>query len=349
MRRSLLTVSATVTLALSPAIGAEADSTALQVIGGLAGVSQYTQLEEPFWTNAVPKITQGQVQAEIHPFDRSGFRGQEMLQLMRLGVVPFGTALLAVVASDEPELNAVDLPTLSPDMSALRENVALYRSHLHEILHDRYDIELLAIYAYPAQVLFCTKPFTGLQDLAGRRVRTSSVGQSNLMSAVGAIPVVTPFAEIVNSVRSGLIDCAITGTQSGNEIGLSTVTTHIYPMALGWGLSFFGANLGAWEALPPNIRVSLDQGIKQLESAVWAAAERETAEGIACATGASSCAGPRRGQMTSVPVGPSDDAFRRKLLIGTVLPDWIRRCGAGCATAWNETLGPVLGISSPRQ
>jgi hypothetical protein len=88
----------------------------LKVVGGLAGVSQYTKLEEPFWTQEVPALTQGRVPAEIHPFDRSGLPGQEMLQLMRLGVVPFGTALLAVVSGDEPELNAVDLPTLNPDM-----------------------------------------------------------------------------------------------------------------------------------------------------------------------------------------------------------------------------------------
>ena len=117
-----------------------------------------------------------------------------MLQLMRLGIVPFGTALLAVVSGDEPELNAVDLPALNPDMQALRKTVALYRPHLQQMLRTKFGIELLAVYAYPAQVIFCAKPFTGLSDLAGRRIRTSSVGQSEMMTALGAIPVLTPFA-----------------------------------------------------------------------------------------------------------------------------------------------------------
>ena len=84
----------------------------LKVVGGLAGVSQYTKLEEPFWVHKVPELTHGRVQAEIHPFDRSGLPGQEMLQLMRLGVVPFGTALLALVSGDRAGTEAVDLPTL---------------------------------------------------------------------------------------------------------------------------------------------------------------------------------------------------------------------------------------------
>src|ERR1700722_5836781 len=136
----------------------------LKVVGGLAGVSQYTKFEEPFWTKEVPQLTNRRVQAEIHPFDRSGLPGQEMLQLMRLGVVPFGTALLAQVSGDEPELNAVDLPTLNPDMAALRKTVELYRDQLHDTLQQKYGVELLGIYAYPAQVLYCAQSFKTLKD-----------------------------------------------------------------------------------------------------------------------------------------------------------------------------------------
>ena len=213
----------------------------LEIVGGLAAVSQYTNFEAPFWTHDVEQLTHGQVQAEIHPFDQSGLPGQEMLQLMRLGVVPFGTALLNVVSGDEPELNAVDLPLLNPDMASLRNTVELYRAHLHKILREKYGIELLGVYAYPTQVLYCTEHFATLRDLAGRRVRTSAVSQSELMSALGAIPIVIPFSEIVRAIKNNVADCAITGTMSGNQIGLPEVTSYIFPIPISWGLSFFGA------------------------------------------------------------------------------------------------------------
>src|SRR5215211_4303274 len=79
----------------------------LRVAGGLADIGQYVQHEQPFWQRRVPEITHGRVRAEIAPFDRSGIRGQEMLQLLRLGVVPFGNVLLSVAASEDPELNGV--------------------------------------------------------------------------------------------------------------------------------------------------------------------------------------------------------------------------------------------------
>lgn len=344
-RRSFLSVLAGVVLAALLAAPALAqDQIRLKVIGGLADVSQYVRFEEPFWRRRVTELTNGRVAAEIAPFDRSGIRGQEMLQLMRLGVVPFGTALLAVAATEEPEFNAVDLPALSPDIATLRRTVAAFRPHLERVLRERYSIELLGIYTYPAQVVFCNRPFTGLSDLAGRRVRTSSVSQSELIQALGATPVVTPFAEIVGALRAGVVECAITGTLSGHAIGLYDVTTHVHAMALTWGISVFGANSTAWAALPPDGQAGIRSGVAALEAQIWDAADRETGEGLACNAGQPACTMARRGSMTIVPVSAGDDERRRRLLTEVVLPRWVSRCGMDCVEAWNERLAPVFGI-----
>ena len=115
----------------------------------------------------VPEITAGRVHAEILPFDRSGIRGQEMLQLMRLGVVPFGTVLLGLAAAEEPELNAVDLPLLSPDMPALRRTVRAVAPLARGMLQERYGIELLGVYTYPAAGGVLPRAFGGLTTSRG--------------------------------------------------------------------------------------------------------------------------------------------------------------------------------------
>ncbi|WP_419896799.1 TRAP transporter substrate-binding protein [Roseomonas sp. USHLN139] len=334
--------------AAAPALAqAPADSNEriqLKIIGGLANVSQYTRYEEPFWRQKLSELTGGRVTAEIAPFDRAGFRAEEILPLMRLGVVPFGTALVAVVSSEEPEFNAIDLPALNPDIAKLRETVRLYRPHMRELLRERYGVELLSVYTYPAQVTWCSRPFSGLADLAGRRIRTSSVGQAELFEALGATPVVIPFAEIVPAMRAGVVECAVTGTLSGNAIGLHEVTSHVSPLALTWGVSIFGANLAAWEALPEAVRTTIRSGLAELERDIWDGADRETGEGLDCAVGKPSCTTGRRGRMTVVPVTPADNERRRSLLTATVLPRWVDRCGSDCAEAWNTYLGPTLGI-----
>ena len=72
--------------------------------------------------------------------DRAGIRGQEMLQLMRLGVVPFGTLILSIAGADEPELTASDLAGLNPDMAHLRRNVQAFRPVFTRILRERWSI-----------------------------------------------------------------------------------------------------------------------------------------------------------------------------------------------------------------
>jgi TRAP-type C4-dicarboxylate transport system substrate-binding protein len=332
--------------AQTPAAPAADATIRLKVVGGLADVSQFLRYEEPFWRRRLPEVSGGRIQAEIAPFDRSGIRAQEMLALMRLGVVPFGTALLAVISTEEPEFNAVDLPTVNPDMAALRRTVALYRPHLQELLAERYDVELLAIYTYPAQVIFCSSAFSGLSDLAGRRIRTSSVGQSEMFAALGAVPVVIPFGETLAAMRSGVVECAVTGTLSANAIGLHEVSTHMHGMAITWGLSIFGANRAAWNALPEWARSLIQREVAGLEREIWEAAEIETGDGLACNAGQASCRAGRRGNVTLVPVSSADQARRLRLLTETVLPGWVRRCGEACVAAWNERLAPSLGVAA---
>ncbi|WP_201306206.1 TRAP transporter substrate-binding protein [Roseomonas harenae] len=327
----------------------------LQVVGGLAGVNQYTRLEEPFWRLRLPQISGGRLTADISAFDRSGIRGQETLRLLRLGVTPFSTALLGLVAAEEPELSALELPGVSPDMATLRRVIAAQRPWLQEMLRERHDTELLAVYIYPAQVFFCARPFNGLLDLRGRRIRTSSAAQSELVSALGAVPVVIPFAEIVPAIRANVVECAITGTLSGWQIGLNEVTSHIHAMSLTWGVSLFGANSTAWAGLPQDMRHLLRRELAGLEQRIWEASDAETGLGLACNTGRPECTGEQaevggvrgRGRMTLVNVSPEDDALRRRLVREVILPRWAERCGSACAEEWNDRIGDALGIAVP--
>jgi TRAP-type C4-dicarboxylate transport system substrate-binding protein len=339
--RAVCTVLAACLLPAGPC-AAQASASApqhLRIVGGLAGVNQYTRYEEPFWTRELARLSNGRASAEIVPFDRAGIRGQEMLRLVQLGVVPFGTAILNLSAVDDAELALPDLAGLNPDMAALRRSVSASRPYLKKVMRERYGSELLAIYAYPAQVTFCTKPVASLADLGGRRIRISSATQSDWVVALGATPVQTAFADVVANLRSGTIDCAITGTMSGNSIGLHEVTSHLQTTPVNWGLAAFVANGAAWAALPKDTQDLLQRELPKLEQAIWADAETETRDGIACNVGALSCVGGRKGRMAEVRPSAGDVARAREILVNNVLPGWRKRCGPSCAPLWNQTMG----------
>lgn len=321
----------------------------LNVVGGLASVNQYTRHEEPFWSKRVAEWTRGRVVADIQPFDKAGIRGEEMLRLLQLGVVPFGTSLLSQVSTNEPVLTAADLPGLNPDMTGLRKSVQAFRPYLTNMFKERYGIEVLAFYTYPAQALFCNRPFTNLSDLKGARIRTANLYQSLLIRALGAEPVQLPFAGLRNAVQSGQVHCAITGTMSGNTIGLHEVTTHISPLAFSWGISVFGANSMAWAALPEDIRSLLSKELANLERTIWDEADRETREGVLCNIGSADCLSGKKGKMIEVVPTDADKLRIKQAMEQSVLPGWIDNCGDECAAVWNDTIGPRLGIKAQRR
>lgn len=331
----------------SVGLAAEPPQYQFRVVGGLAGVSQYTQWEEPFWSRELPRMSGGRFKADIVPFDRAGVPRDDMLRLLQLGVVPFGTVLMGSMTANYPQYTAPDLAGLNPDSSSLKLSVAAFRPFLEKSLREQHGVQLLALYVYPAQVVFCKKPFAALADLSGRRVRVSSAAQADFVGALGATPVHTAFAQIVSSVQVGSIDCAITGTLSGNGLGLQAVTSHMHAMPLNWGVALFAANLSAWEALPADLRTLLRKELPPLEAAIWEESDRDTAQGIACNTGQSACTKGVKGNMVLVPMSAQDERKRQDIFVSTVLPRWLQRCGPRCAEIWNQTIGLARGLPAP--
>jgi TRAP-type C4-dicarboxylate transport system substrate-binding protein len=317
----------------------------LRIVGGLGSLKVFTQHEKPFWETDLARLSGGRYTAEVVPFDGAGIRSQEALTLVQLGAVPFATVQVSGGIKD-PELSAPDLSGLNPDMATLRRSLAAFRPYLEEVMRKRYGIEVLAVYAYPAQVLFCKKPLAGLRDVAGRRVRTSGPAQADLIEALGGKAVTIGFNDIVPYLKRDEIDCAVTGTMSGNIIGLPDITTTLHPMAISWGLSMFAANGAAWNGLPDDLRALLRRELPRVEREVWDESERDTADGIACNIGAPSCVGGKRGHMQEVTMSAADDRLRREIFASTVLPHWLQRCGPQCAATWNRTLAHSTGIEA---
>ncbi len=338
-------------LAIAQSTWAQAPSQPLQtlrIVGGLAGVNQYVRNEEPFWNRELARLSGGKYNAEIVPFDRAGVPGSEMLRLMQYGVVPFGTAILSIISGQNPELAAPDLAGMSPDIASVRKNLAAYRPYMEKILRERYGVELLAVYTYPAQVMFCKKAFSGLGELSGRRVRVSSATQADFVSALGATPVLVAMTQIAASLESGNVECAITGAMTGNSLGLDKLTQYVHGLPISWGVALFGANQTAWSALPGDLRALLSREIPKLEANIWSESERETQDGLACNQGLATCQSGRKGSMKLVPLAPLDEGLRKDIFSTKVLPPWLQRCNGRCNEIWNQTLGPGTGVLAPK-
>jgi len=328
-----------------PAYGQELPVTHLKVVGGLGETIQFKKFEEPFWTKELAAHSDGRVTAEVTPWDQFGIKGPELLQLTRLGAIVLGTVSLSNIASEDAEAAGVDLAGLNPDIASLRRSIDAYLPTLRDVYRSRYGLELLAIWSYPAQVIFCNTPITGLADLRGVKVRVASAMHADFIDGLGGIGVTLPYDGLLEGLRKRVVDCAITGAMSGYRLGLYNVTTHLDATTVSWGPYVLFANRAAWERFDPAVRAFLTTELQQLDDRLWPAAEQETRGGIACLTGIGVCTAGPPGHMTLIPTGDEDRRLVRRSFDTVVSPRWSERCGTACVANWNATVGRQFDIT----
>ena len=321
--------------------------TQLQVVGGLSNLTVYQNFEQPMWTKTIPELSNGQVTATIKGFNEMGLKGPEILRLIGQGVIPFGTATLAYFASDNPINEAIDLAGLAPDVKTAREITDAFEP-VYAKFYEKNNVKVLGFSTYPAQVLFCNANISGLSDIKGKKVRTSSRTTAEFVQALGGSSVTLPFGEVVPALQNGVVDCAITGSMSGYSAKWYEVSTHLYALPINWNQQIHAANLAYWNKLDPKVQNFLQKNIDVMTNKIWDAAAKETQEGYDCNTGAAACTQPVKGKMKLVEPTDADRALLKKITAETVVPKWAARCSVECVKDFNETIGKKLGITASK-
>src|SRR4030095_5558328 len=140
------------------------------------------------------------------------------------------SVLFTCMPGHRPAFEGFDLAGLSPDMATTRKIADAYRPYLARIMEKEYGVKLLMLFPSPPQVFWCKTPISSGADLKGRKVRAFNKSMSALAAGFGAIPVTMPFGEVTPALQRGVIDCAVTGTLSGNTNKMPEATPTLLPL-----------------------------------------------------------------------------------------------------------------------
>lgn len=321
--------------------------TKLTVVGGLSNLTAYQNGELPFWSKTIPELSDGKITVDIKGYNEMGLKGPEVLRLVSQGVIPIGSATLAYFATDNPINEAIDLAGLAPDIATARKITDAFLP-AYEKHYAENNAKLLGMSTYPAQVLFCNGSFTGLSDLKGKKVRTSSRTQAEFVQAFGGSSVTIPFGEVVPALQNGVVDCAITGSMSGYSAKWYEVSDHLYALPINWNQQLIVANKPFWDKLDPKVQDFLETNVSLLVDNVWEAAALETQQGYDCNTGAEACTLDVKGKMTLVEPSAEDKKLLKDVMNNTVIPSWAKRCSADCVDNFNEYIGPIVDLKASK-
>ena len=319
----------------------------LKAIGLNSPTVASTVDEIPFWRETIPRASNGAITVDITPLDQMGIDDKTMLRLLRLGVMDFASMDISKMAGDDARFEACDLAGITLDVDRARAACRAWAPVIDRQMQRNWNAKLLAFGGNPPQVFWCRNVIGGLEDLRGKRIRVFNNTMRDFLQGVNATAISMAFAEVVPALNNGVVDCGVTGSLSGNTAGWAEVTRSIYPMSLGWSINVLAVNLNTWNGLNPRVQAFFLEQMKAYEDRMWNTIREATAQADNCNTGRQPCTMGRPANMTIVPVKPEEEALRRRLVEGTVLANWARRCGAECAREWNDTVGKAIGLTAP--
>jgi TRAP-type C4-dicarboxylate transport system substrate-binding protein len=339
MKKFALTLTA---LALGTAAHAQ-DS--LSVVGSWSGLALHKNYEAPFWTETVPELTGMDVALTTH--DQMGISGGDVFRMMSQGVFDVGMTAADYAVSDSAALEGLDVPLVAKDADAAKAAMDAARPMMDDIFKDVFKAHVIGTAPYPAQIVFCNKPITGLADLKGLKVRASGRMTANVLEELGSEAVTMAFGEVTGALQRGVVDCAVTGAGSGYSAGWWEVSTHLLPLALGgWDPVVAAIRLERWEAMDAKTQDAISTAfVEQVETPTWAEAQANMTSEIGCLTGEGECSLGESRDMTLVAVTDADEALVKDILVTKVLPAWSERAGGDWGQRWNDTVGTVSGLT----
>ena len=310
-------------------------------------VSIYDEL--PFWRKTIPEASKGAITADITPLDQMGIDDKTMLRLLKLGVMDFAAMDISKMAGDDPRFEACDLAGLTLDPDKARAACNAYRAVIDAQMQKNWNAKFLAFGGNTPQVIWCRSEVKGLEDLKGKKIRVFNNTMRDFLGGLGATAVSMAFAEVVPALNNGVVDCAVTGSLSGNTAGWPEVTKSVYMMSLGWSINVLAVNLNTWNRLDAKTKAFLEEQFKAYENKMWATLKTATAEADNCNTSKQPCKLGKLANVKLVTVSAAEAAAHKKLVETAVLAGWAKRCGLACAKEWNETVGKTIGLSAPAQ
>jgi len=307
---------------------------------------QYTLVEAPYVKETIPQRSNRRIEIRLSTRDERNLQGTELVRLLRQGQVDISNVALTFIAGDIRILDGVDLAGLNPTAEQARKVLNAMTAVFNKEL-ERFGVKQISAYPYPAQAFYCRQPIKGLDDLKGKKIRTFGVTLNDLVVALGGQPVSMAFPEVYSALERGVVDCAITGTATGNASKWFEVTTHLYTYPLSWGVNAYFVNLAFWNKLDPAVREFLEASLVEMANKLSDLSAEITQDGTECNTGRPTCKYgtlAKERPMVEVKATDAEKARVARILDETVIPAWVKRCGESCGEVYNQVIAPITGV-----
>jgi len=215
------------------------------------------------------EATKGKVEISVQSGGALGYKGPELLKVVRDGLVPVSDMLTSGVAGDEPLFGVVTLPFLIQgfDEGKILNDIA--RPYFDKVAEQKWGQKILYIAPWPAAGFWSKKELKSVADLKGIKMRTYDKNGGLVVQAVGGTPYPLPFSEVYSSLATGVIDSVLTSTPTAVDAKFWEVLKYFSPCSVTMATDLVTVNLKEFKKLDKATQDALIATAKAVEDEMW--------------------------------------------------------------------------------
>ncbi len=214
-------------------------------------------------------VTKGKVEITVNSGGALGYKGPELLKVVRDGLVPVSDMLTSGVAGDEPLFNVVTLPFLIQSFEEGKILNDIARPHFDKAAETKWGQKILYIAPWPAAGIWSKKEVKSVADMKGLKTRTYDKNGGLVIQAVGGTPYPLPFSEVYSSLATGVIDSVLTSTPTAVDAKFWEVLKFYSPQNVTMATDLITVNLKEFNKLDKETQDALVKLGKDLEKEMW--------------------------------------------------------------------------------
>ena len=232
----------------------------------------------------VGEYTNGSVVITVHPGGSLGFKGPELLKVVKDGQVPMSDILMGVVGGSESVFGISSLPRLVNSFPAAQSLYADCKP-LYEKAAAKWKQKLLYAAPWPPSGLVTKKEINVTADLANLKTRTYDKNGAEFLQSLGASPVSLPWGEVYSSLTTGIIDSVLTSGESASNGKFWEVLKYFKNINYAYPLNMVTINLDYWNSLSPAQQQAMLKAAAVVEKSQWQKSEKRTLVSLATIKG----------------------------------------------------------------
>lgn len=216
----------------------------------------------------VKEATGGELEIVVNSGGALGYKGPELLKVVRDGLVPLSDMLISGVAGEEKIFQIVTLPFLARDFAEARLLNDTARPYFDKAA-EKWGQKILYISPWPGAGLWTKRKVTSTDEMQGLKTRTYDKNGALVVEATGGTPYALPFSEVYSSLATGVIDSVITSTPTAVDAKFWEVLKYYQPINITIATNMVNVNLRAFNKLDKETQDLLVSIGKEMEEAMW--------------------------------------------------------------------------------